>query len=168
MKTKLEINFTVLFSNFFLIFFIFITCIIIFTGYTTHQTISGKCYKFHSEPLSWHDAYLACKLEEGHLAIINSAKEASIVAGFLGEHLNSNIPDPNILYLGFSDLMFPYQYRTITGNNVYLIYIRTGSVFLFVKLKLTERFEISLANQAMSYKLGNANVDNLNISFQVR
>lgn len=130
MKTKLEIIFTVLFSIF---FFNFLTCTIIFTGYTTHQTISGKCYKFHSEPLSWHDAYLACKLEEGHLAIINSAKEASIVAGFLGEHLNSNIPDPNILYLGFSDLMFPYQYRTITGN-IYLIYIITVSVILYVCL----------------------------------
>ncbi|XP_046964419.1 C-type mannose receptor 2-like [Vanessa cardui] len=87
-------------------------------GYAPHQAISGKCYKFHSEPLSWHDAYLACKLEEGRLAIINSPKEASIIVGFLGEHLNSNIPDPNILYIGFSDLMFPYQYRTIEGQTL--------------------------------------------------
>nr|XP_026501051.1 snaclec rhodocytin subunit beta-like [Vanessa tameamea] len=88
------------------------------SGYAPHQAIHGKCYKFHSEPLSWHDAYLACKLEEGRLAIINSPKEASIIVGFLGEHLNSNIPDPNILYIGFSDLMFPYQYRTIEGQTL--------------------------------------------------
>ncbi|CAH0724776.1 unnamed protein product, partial [Brenthis ino] len=87
-------------------------------GYVAHQAISSKCYKFHAEPLSWYDAYLACKLEEGRLAIINSAKEANIIVGFLGEHLNSNAPDHNILYLGFSDLMFPYQYRTIEGQTL--------------------------------------------------
>ncbi|CAH2229590.1 jg11315 [Pararge aegeria aegeria] len=86
--------------------------------YSRHQAISGKCYKFHSEPMSWHDAYLSCKLEEGRLAIINSAKEASIVVSFLGDNLNSNTPDPNILYLGFSDLLFPYQYRTIAGQTL--------------------------------------------------
>ncbi|KAJ0182595.1 hypothetical protein K1T71_001964 [Dendrolimus kikuchii] len=77
---------------------------------------TGKCYKFHSEPLSWHDAYLVCKSEEGQLAIINSAEEAALVTSFLGEHLHSSAPDPNILYVGFSDLMFPYQYRTIKGH----------------------------------------------------
>lgn len=93
----------------------------ILTDYARNQAISDKCYKFHPEPLSWHDAYLACKLEEGRLAIINSAKEASIVVGFLGDNLNSNTPDPNILYLGFSDLMFPYQYRTIVGKDLMLL-----------------------------------------------
>ncbi|XP_052747533.1 secretory phospholipase A2 receptor-like, partial [Bicyclus anynana] len=88
------------------------------SDYAQHPAISGKCYKFHQEPLSWHDAYLSCKLEEGRLAIINSAKEANIVVGFLGDNLNSNTPDPNILHLGFSDLMFPYQYRTITGQTL--------------------------------------------------
>ncbi|XP_050666292.1 secretory phospholipase A2 receptor-like isoform X3 [Leptidea sinapis] len=87
-------------------------------GYTRHQKINNKCFKFHSEPLSWHDAYLACRLEEGRLAIVNSAKEASVFVSFLGDHLNSNTPDPNILYIGFSDLMFPYQYRTIIGETL--------------------------------------------------
>ncbi|XP_032529438.2 C-type mannose receptor 2-like [Danaus plexippus] len=87
-------------------------------GYAPHKAISGKCYKFHEEPLSWHDAFLACNLEEGRLAIINSAKEASVVIGFLGENLNSNVPDPNILHIGFSDLMFQNQYRTITGETL--------------------------------------------------
>ncbi|XP_047510455.1 secretory phospholipase A2 receptor-like [Pieris napi] len=87
-------------------------------GYEQHSVINSKCYKFHGEPLSWHDAYLACKLEEGRLAIVNSAKEASVFVSLLGEHLNSNTPDPNILYIGFSDLMFPYQYRTIVGQTL--------------------------------------------------
>ena len=94
------------------------------TGYVPQQTINNKCYKFHAEPLSWHDAYLACKLEEGRLAIINSAKEANVIVGFLGEHLNSKTPDPNILYLGYSDLMFPYQYRTIEGRFSFLLKTR--------------------------------------------
>ncbi|KAM3967575.1 secretory phospholipase A2 receptor [Aphomia sociella] len=79
---------------------------------------NGKCYKYHAEPLTWHDAYLVCKAEEGNLAIINSASEASLITSYLGEHLNSNAPDPNILYIGFSDLMFPYQYRTVKGQTL--------------------------------------------------
>ncbi|XP_073957678.1 secretory phospholipase A2 receptor-like [Choristoneura fumiferana] len=79
---------------------------------------NGKCYKYHSEPLNWHDAYLVCQAEQGHLVIINSVQEASVVTSFLGEHINSRSPDPNILYVGFSDLMFPFQYRTIKGQSL--------------------------------------------------
>ncbi|XP_059062351.1 secretory phospholipase A2 receptor-like [Achroia grisella] len=79
---------------------------------------NGKCYKYHVEPLSWHDAYMVCKAEEGNLAIINSASEATLINSYLGQHLNSIAPDPNILHIGFSDLMFPYQYRTIKGQTL--------------------------------------------------
>ncbi|CAH2050273.1 unnamed protein product, partial [Iphiclides podalirius] len=85
-------------------------------GYVPHE--NGKCYKFHSEPLSWHDAYLVCMLEEGRLCIINSAEEASLVVNILGEHLNNIAPDSTILHIGFSDLMFPFQYRTIAGETL--------------------------------------------------
>ncbi|XP_073957679.1 secretory phospholipase A2 receptor-like [Choristoneura fumiferana] len=83
-----------------------------------HLNANGKCYKYHVEPLSWHDAYLVCQAEQGNLVIINSVQEASIVTSFLGEHITSRSPDPNILYVGFSDLMFPYQYRTIHGQSL--------------------------------------------------
>ncbi|KAG6455243.1 secretory phospholipase A2 receptor [Manduca sexta] len=79
---------------------------------------NGKCYKFHVEPLSWHDAYLTCKSEEGSLAIINSPEEATLITSFLSEHLHDSVPDPNILYIGFSDLLFPYQYRTLEGQSL--------------------------------------------------
>ncbi|XP_068626858.1 C-type mannose receptor 2-like [Battus philenor] len=85
-------------------------------GYIPHE--NGKCYKFHAEPLQWHDAYLVCMLEEGSLCVINSAEEASVVVSMLGEHLNNNAPDSNILHIGFTDLMFPFQYRTITGKTL--------------------------------------------------
>ncbi|KAL0901639.1 hypothetical protein ABMA27_006848 [Loxostege sticticalis] len=85
-------------------------------GYTPED--NGKCYKFHEEPLTWHDAYLVCRSEEGNLAIINSAEEASLITKFLAEHLHSDASDPNILLVGFSDLMFPYQYRTIEGQTL--------------------------------------------------
>ncbi|VVD04182.1 unnamed protein product [Leptidea sinapis] len=89
--------------------------------YTRHQKISNKCFKFHSEPLSWHDAYLACRLEEGRLAIVNSAKEASVFVSFLGDHLNSNTPDPNILYIGFSETLEAAGYASwnpLQANNI--------------------------------------------------
>nr|BAG54785.1 low-expression lectin 2 [Bombyx mori] len=79
---------------------------------------NGKCYKFHAEPLSWYDAYLICKSEEGNLAIVNSADEASFITEMLSENLDRKVPDPNILFIGFSDLMFPFQYRTILGQSL--------------------------------------------------
>ncbi|XP_063821234.1 secretory phospholipase A2 receptor-like [Ostrinia nubilalis] len=85
-------------------------------GYTPHD--NGKCYKFHVEPLSWHDAYLVCKSEEGDLAVINSAEEAALITKFMGDHIHIDAPDPNILLIGFSDLLFPYQYRTIDGQTL--------------------------------------------------
>ncbi|XP_013176126.1 PREDICTED: C-type mannose receptor 2-like [Papilio xuthus] len=85
-------------------------------GYVLHE--NGKCYKFHSEPLSWYDAYHVCMLEEGSLCVLNSAEEASLVVSMLGEHLNNNAPDSHMLHIGFTDLMFPFQYRTITGETL--------------------------------------------------
>lgn len=55
-------------------------------------------------------------LEEGRLCIINTAEEASLVVSMLGEQLNNIAPDSKILHIGFSDLMFPFQYRTIAGK----------------------------------------------------
>ncbi|CAG4979142.1 unnamed protein product [Parnassius apollo] len=85
-------------------------------GYKLHD--NKKCYKFHTEPLSWHDAYLVCMLEEGRLCIINTPEEANFVVSMLGENINNNAPEPEILHIGFSDLMFPFQYRTITGETL--------------------------------------------------
>jgi hypothetical protein len=68
--------------------------------------------------MSWHDAYLVCKAEEGQLAVINSEEEATIITKLLEDHLSSNAPDPDILFIGFSDLMFPFHYRTINGEEL--------------------------------------------------
>ncbi|XP_041975633.1 C-type mannose receptor 2-like [Aricia agestis] len=91
------------------------------TGYVLQNVSVGqhpKCYKFHREPLSWFEAYATCFREEGELAIINSPEEARVVTNLLRDHINSNVPDPNMLYLGFSDLLFPYQYRTIKDDTL--------------------------------------------------
>lgn len=85
-----------------------------FSGYTPNS--NGKCYKFHVEPLSWHDAYMICNAEEGSLVIINSPEEATLITSLLSEYLHSTVPNPNILHIGFSDLLFAFQYRTLKGK----------------------------------------------------
>ncbi|KOB77990.1 Low-expression lectin 2 [Operophtera brumata] len=87
-------------------------------GYAPGPKDNGKCYKFHMEPLSWHDAYLICQEEEGHLAIATSDEEATLITSFLNNLQENKAPNPNILLIGFSDLMFPFEYRTLKGETL--------------------------------------------------
>lgn len=77
---------------------------------------NGKCYKFHEEPQSWHDAYKTCKAQQGNLVIINSEEEAALITGLMNKRLINKAPNPDILLIGFSDLMFQYEYRTIKSK----------------------------------------------------
>ncbi|KAJ8722639.1 hypothetical protein PYW07_003819 [Mythimna separata] len=47
--------------------------------YTFNKNI-GKCYKLHTNPLSWMDAYAVCRSEESHLAVITNRMEADYLA----------------------------------------------------------------------------------------
>ncbi|XP_021181291.3 C-type mannose receptor 2 [Helicoverpa armigera] len=39
----------------------------------------GRCYKFHSAPKNWTEAYAACSAEQSYLAVINTQAEADLL-----------------------------------------------------------------------------------------
>ncbi|XP_047021711.1 uncharacterized protein LOC124631386 isoform X2 [Helicoverpa zea] len=39
----------------------------------------GRCYKFHSTPKNWTEAYAACSAEQSYLAVINTQAEADLL-----------------------------------------------------------------------------------------
>ena len=51
------------------------------TDYTLSNDI-GKCYKLHTTPAKWSEAYSICQLEQSNLAIINNRREAEFLVKF--------------------------------------------------------------------------------------
>jgi hypothetical protein len=76
----------------------------------------GK-YKFHSEVKTWHEARNICALEDAHLVIINSQREANALLHFW-------VPYPKIFndwrndwaHIGFHDQHVEGEYVTIFGK----------------------------------------------------
>jgi hypothetical protein len=76
----------------------------------------GK-YKFHSEAKTWHEARDICALEDAHLVIINSKREANALLHFW-------VPFPKMFndwrnywaHAGFHDEYVEGEYVTIFGK----------------------------------------------------
>ena len=78
-------------------------------------------YKLHTEPQTWHTAQVICHQEGGHLAIINSEFEFSIMRMLFERH--PKITDDwtnNNAFVGISDLKIPKHYVTIFGKFISL------------------------------------------------
>lgn len=64
----------------------------------------GKCYKFHSEPKGWREAYATCNAEQSYLAIVDSQAEADhltrMTASALRDNVQGNLEQPAV-FLGF-------------------------------------------------------------------
>nr|QWY13111.1 IML14 [Mythimna separata] len=52
---------------------------------------TGKCYKLHTAPLNWTEAYAMCQVEQSSLAIISNQREANFLA-----KLTVSTPKPRI------------------------------------------------------------------------
>ncbi|KAJ8709540.1 hypothetical protein PYW08_009544 [Mythimna loreyi] len=82
---------------------------------------TNKCYKFHTEPRNFSRAFLACSAEGGHLAIINSDAEATVL-----KEIYAKYPDAKLLgnfrkdlaFIGFHDWGERWVYRTIHGETL--------------------------------------------------
>uniref|UniRef100_A0A2A4JYM8 C-type lectin domain-containing protein n=1 Tax=Heliothis virescens TaxID=7102 RepID=A0A2A4JYM8_HELVI len=87
--------------------------------YTFNKDI-GKCYKLHTTPLSWSNAYGVCTIEQSHLAVINSQMEADYLASLV-----ASAPAPKvegnymrgIYHLGFHN-KFNEGWRTIKDTPI--------------------------------------------------
>ncbi|KAJ8722624.1 hypothetical protein PYW07_003804 [Mythimna separata] len=81
---------------------------------------NGKCYKLHTSPLSWTEAYAACKLEQSYLAVISNSQETDYLV-----KLTDSTPKPRIkgeyqrgiYHLGFHN-RFNEGWQTVKGKRL--------------------------------------------------
>ncbi|KAJ8709541.1 hypothetical protein PYW08_009545 [Mythimna loreyi] len=82
---------------------------------------TNKCYKFHTEPRNFSRAFLACSAEGGHLAIINSDVEATVLRELFAQYpvdkLLGNFRK-DLAFIGFYDWGEKWVYRTIHGEKL--------------------------------------------------
>nr|QWY13107.1 IML10 [Mythimna separata] len=77
----------------------------------------GKCYKLHTTPLTWNEAYAICQLEQSTLAVINNKRERDYLV-----KLTASIPRPRvkeqyqrgIYHLGFYNKL-KQGWKTVEG-----------------------------------------------------
>ncbi|XP_038211933.1 C-type mannose receptor 2-like isoform X1 [Zerene cesonia] len=82
---------------------------------------TGKCYKFHWVARNWTSAFMTCAAEGGHLAIINSEVEATVLAD-----LAQKYPPKKMLFtryrhlalLGFNDWSDNIVWTTVEGQTL--------------------------------------------------
>nr|QWY13116.1 IML19 [Mythimna separata] len=80
-----------------------------------------KCYKFHKHPKVFGQAALACSAEGGHLAIINSATEATVLKELFAKYPDSSLVGmqwKNVALIGFHDWSDHTEWRTIQGQTL--------------------------------------------------
>ncbi|KAJ8709530.1 hypothetical protein PYW08_009534 [Mythimna loreyi] len=82
---------------------------------------TNKCYKFHKHPKIFAQANLACSAEGGHLAIINSDTEATVLKELFAKYPDSALVGmiwKYVALIGFSDWSDHTEWRTIHGQTL--------------------------------------------------
>ncbi|XP_072938030.1 C-type mannose receptor 2-like [Epargyreus clarus] len=72
------------------------------------------CYKIHSRATTWHDAFMTCSAEGGHLVVINSNKEYNSLVCLLKTYpeVKDNV------FVGIIDYDKSGQWTTIHGDDL--------------------------------------------------
>ncbi|XP_023949387.1 macrophage mannose receptor 1 [Bicyclus anynana] len=82
---------------------------------------TGSCYKFHKVPRTWSRAYMACAAEGGHLAIINSDTEATVLRELFAMNPASSMIGSfwkDVAFVGFHDWGEHGEFLTIEGKTL--------------------------------------------------
>ncbi|XP_023949386.1 macrophage mannose receptor 1-like [Bicyclus anynana] len=97
------------------------TCGPVDNGYS-YDTRTGSCYKIPQLAQTWSRAYMICAAEGGHLAIINSDTEATVLLELFTKHQNSIIGREYEMlgnaFIGFHDRGEYRQFLTIEGETL--------------------------------------------------
>ncbi|XP_001608231.1 hemolymph lipopolysaccharide-binding protein [Nasonia vitripennis] len=77
-----------------------------------HELLIGRGYqhtaevgyhKLYSKQLSWYDALQRCRMEDAHLAIIDSSAEAVVISKLVKEKLPAVSDEKSVAYVGYHD-----------------------------------------------------------------
>nr|QWY13126.1 IML29 [Mythimna separata] len=82
---------------------------------------TNKCYKFHTMPRNFSRAYLACSAEGGHLAIINSDVEATVLRELFAKYPDAKFFGnfrKDLAFIGFQDWGEKWDLRTVHGQTL--------------------------------------------------
>ncbi|XP_001599977.2 hemolymph lipopolysaccharide-binding protein isoform X2 [Nasonia vitripennis] len=78
-------------------------------------------HKLHTEAKSWNDARKICNEEGGHLAVINSREEETILLNMLNASRNNitNATNTEVAFLGIHDFFKEGEWLTIFGHSIH-------------------------------------------------
>ncbi|CAB3222948.1 unnamed protein product [Arctia plantaginis] len=80
-----------------------------------------KCYKLHTVPRNYHRAHFTCSAEGGHLAIINSDQEATVLRELFAKYPPARIVGnfwKDVAFVGFHNWGEGGDWRTIHGQTL--------------------------------------------------
>jgi len=86
-----------------------------------YEQQANKCYKPHSTPKSWHDAFLVCHHELASLAVANSLEEMKIFVDNMVKYQEHSLRgnfNKKVALLGFNELTTPGEFLTIDGQTL--------------------------------------------------
>uniref|UniRef100_A0A2A4K0C8 C-type lectin domain-containing protein n=1 Tax=Heliothis virescens TaxID=7102 RepID=A0A2A4K0C8_HELVI len=86
----------------------------------TFDPESGKCYKLHTTPMNWSEAYTACSTELTHLAVIKNQEEADYLAKLVETASAKKIRGSyvrGIFHLGYHNIMNE-GWTTVSGTKL--------------------------------------------------
>nr|AQY54438.1 immulectin [Hepialus xiaojinensis] len=90
-------------------------------AYQPYDKIPSRCYKLHTEPKTWHNAYQTCTSEQSHLVVVKSADEADYLSKLIKQNLPSKVIGSfakDKIVVGFHDLYAEGEFRTVFGEKL--------------------------------------------------
>ncbi|CAB3222959.1 unnamed protein product [Arctia plantaginis] len=84
------------------------------------QSVTNKCYKFHTKPRSFARAHFACSAESGHLVIINSEEESKLIGEIYAKYLGKMVGNfrKDVAFIGFHNWNEGGDWMTIHGQTL--------------------------------------------------
>ncbi|CAB3222953.1 unnamed protein product [Arctia plantaginis] len=85
------------------------------------ESVTNKCYKFHTIPRTFARAHFTCSAEGGHLAIINSEEESKVIAQVYAKYPSSKMLGnfyKDVAFIGFLTWEKSMDWVTIHGQSL--------------------------------------------------
>ncbi|XP_041979952.1 secretory phospholipase A2 receptor-like [Aricia agestis] len=79
-----------------------------------------NCYKYHTKPRTWSEAFMTCSAEGGYLAIPNNKDEAIHLSNMFKDNIGkaANTTYTEVMFLGFKDIDINGSWSTIHGSRM--------------------------------------------------
>ncbi|CAH0701709.1 unnamed protein product [Spodoptera exigua] len=93
------------------------------SGYTFNE-YTGNCYKLHTKPMTWFDAYRTCIMEQSNLAMIDSELQRNLLRNLTKDAVTIRIQEAyqkGIFHLGFHN-RYDHGWATTKGKPLEMVH----------------------------------------------